>query len=467
MTRQRLIRRAGLIGRTIAHSFPSSSAPCVLASSYSWGNFVEEKRDISTPSNCSLTSAARKQLHEEHPICPSSHDIHILLKEDHNASAPHLSLNNYESFVGELEERYQDIVSESDPISQTSKISAFILDSSSLWASENEAPLNCISRGAHLADELMHTLLKGKEEEIAKEISSLDTEGALTQMHHATGMRTDFQLLCFLALSGLARSDIDNRGDRAQAIVDRMEELYAKSGNQEHLAPVSKMYNLALVAYAKSGDGDNDIVDGENIQKFIALMDRMKKPGARVKPDCVTYNILLDAYSRQGDALSAQRVLEELEGAWERSGGNDELMPDVVSYSSVLSAWERSGDPNAAHKAEAILLRMIELYQKTDDKRVAPNQYTFGTCISLHAHNQHDRNNVENAERMLDWLVQLHIESEYSEETAPNGSHFASVLNGWSKSRRHDAGKYYFYPFLACYNDRRNGCDQHNQLTNS
>lgn len=430
-----LIRRAVLIGRPIARRFPANSTPSA-ATGDSWGTLFESVRNISTPSNFSLSSAAQQQPSEEHPTRPSSHDIHILLKEDHNASAPNFSMDHYESLVAELEGRYQDIISgelsESDSIGQIAKISKFILDCSSLWGSGNEAPLNCISRGAHLADKLIHILLKSKEEEIGKEISSLDIP---------KGMRTDFQLLCIVALSGLARSDINDRGERAQAIVDRLEGLYVNSGNQEHLAPVSRMYNLALVAYAKSGSGEDDIVDAESIQKCIALMDRMKKPGAPVKPDGISYNILLDAYSRLGDADGAQRVLEELEGAWERSGGTDELMPDVVSYSSVLSAWERSGDPSAAQKAEAILLRMVELYQKTGDKRVAPNQFTFGTCIALHAHNHHDRNNVENAERMLDWLVQIHRECEYSEETAPNGSHFASVLNGWSKSRRHDAGE--------------------------
>ena len=462
-----LIRRAVSIGRPISHRFPANSAPSTTTGN-SWDALFESVRDISTPSNFSFSSAAQQQPSEEHPTRPSSHDIHILLKEDHNAPAPNLSLDYYESIVAELEGRYEDItsgeLSESDRIGQIAKMSKFILDCSSLWGSGNEAPLNCISRGAHLAEKLIHILLKSKEEEIAKGISSLDTEGDAIQIDIAKGMRTDFQFLCIVALSGLARSDINDRGERAQAIVDRLEDLYANSGNQEHLAPVSRMYNLALVAYAKSGSGEDDIVDAENIQKFIALMDRMKKPGAPVKPDGISYNILLDAYSRLGDADGAQRVLEELEGAWERSGGNDELMPDVVSYSSVLSAWERSGDPSAAQKAEAILLRMVELYQKTGDKRVAPNQFTFGTCIALHAHNHHDRNNIENAERMLDWLVQIHRESEYGEETAPNGSHFASVLNGWSKSRRHDAGEYYFCPLLFTYH-RRNGCvincDQH------
>ena len=453
-----LIRRAVVIGRPFVHRFPGNSTSSTATDNL-WSTLFESVREISTPSNCSLSSAARQQPSEEHPARPSSHDIHILLKEDHNASSPNLSLDHYERLIAEFEERYQDIISgeqsESDPIGQIPKISKLILDCSSLWASGNEAPLSCISRAARLTDELIHILLRGEEKEVAKEILPLDIAGSSFQVNNATGMRTDFQLLCIATLSGLARSDIDDRGERAQAIVGRLEDLYDKSGNQEHLVPVSRMYNLALVAYAKSGSGEDDIFDAENIQKFVALMDRMKKPGAPVKPDGISYNILLDAYSRLGDANSAQRVLEELESAWERSGGNDELMPDVVSYSSVLSAWERSGDPSAAQKAETILLRMVDLYQKTGDKRVSPNQFTFGTCIALHAHNHHDRNNVENAERMLDWLVQLHRESEYSEETAPNGSHFASVLNGWSKSRRYDAGKYYFSLLLTHH--RRNG----------
>ena len=442
-----LIRRAVLVGRPIAPQFSIISAPC-LATGASWDNSIE-----TIPSICPLSSAARRQLSEEGPTYSSSHDIHILLKEDRNASAPNLSHDDCENLIAELEERYRHISSElskSDPIGQISKISKFVWDSSRLWASGNEAQLTCISRGAQLTEKLVHLLLKGKEKEISKgilESSSLSTEGGSIQTNNATGMRTDFHSLCIIALRGLARSALDDRGERAQAIVDSLEDLYAKSGKQNYLAPTLQMYNLALVAYAKSGNGD-DVVGAENIHKCIALLDRIKEPGASVKADAASYNILLDAYSRLGDANSAQRVLEELEGTWERSGTDKELMPDVVSYSSVLSAWERSGDRNAAQKAEAILLRMVEFYQQTDDKRVAPNQFTFGTCIALHAQNQHDRNNVKNAERMLDWLLQIHRESEYSEDTAPNGSHFASVLNGWSKSRRHDAGEYYLIPLI-------------------
>ena len=224
-----------------------------------------------------------------------------------------------------------------------------------------------------------------------------------------------------------------------------MEDLYIRSGKQDHhLAPSRKMYNLVLVAYAKSSNGDDDVVNADNVNRCIALIDRMKTPGAPVKPVAISYNVLLDAYSRLGDADSAQQILEELERAWESSGGDEDMMPCVVSYSCALSAWERSGDPNAAQKAEEIVLRMVDLYHKTGDKRVAPNQITLGTCIALHAQNRYDRNNVENAERMLDWLIQIHRENGYSEDTAPNGSHFASVLNAWSKSRRRDSGEFVY-----------------------
>ena len=478
--RRHLVRRAISIGKPIrAHRSPVESASCLrahvrVALGVSWNNYATSRsiRDISSRcSHRSLSSAQRQELTGDHTAPSSSpdDDIHILLKDGHVASASTISTDEYDTLISELEETCQTILSELPHLelsSRTTQINGFIWECSRLWASGNEAPPNYISRGAQLTEKMVHIALKDKLGAIDKDsAAAADTDLSLIQPDHATGMRTNFQALCTLAVSGLARSDLDGRGERAQAILDKMEDLYIRSGKEDHhLAPPRKMYNLVLVAYAKSSNGDDDVVNADNVDRCLALIDRMKKPGAPVKPVAISYNVLLDAYSRLGDAKSAQKILEELERAWESSGGDEDMMPCVVSYSCALSAWERSGDPNAAQKAEEIVLRMADLYHKTGDKKVAPNQITLGTCIALHAQNRYDRNNAENAERMLDWLIQIHRENEYSEDTAPNGSHFATVLNAWSKSRRRDAGEFVYISYNSSYRI----CDHcvcHNQLT--
>jgi pentatricopeptide repeat protein len=68
--------------------------------------------------------------------------------------------------------------------------------------------------------------------------------------------------------------------------------------------------------------------------KANQLLQRMEASFANgdssLKPDLLSYNTVLDAFSKEGDAKSADRLLEQMLGK-----GDDTIRPDAYSYTAV------------------------------------------------------------------------------------------------------------------------------------
>jgi len=56
------------------------------------------------------------------------------------------------------------------------------------------------------------------------------------------------------------------------------------------------------------------------------------------------------------------------------------VRPNVITYNSVMNAWSRSGSPNAAKKAESILKRLLS-HPMGKGGELRPNGISFSTAI--------------------------------------------------------------------------------------
>lgn len=69
-------------------------------------------------------------------------------------------------------------------------------------------------------------------------------------------------------------------------------------------------------------------------QKANQLLERMEhsynKGDTTLKPDQTSYNTVLDAFSKEGDASSAERLLAKM-----AKGDDDAVKPDAYSYTAV------------------------------------------------------------------------------------------------------------------------------------
>jgi pentatricopeptide repeat protein len=153
-------------------------------------------------------------------------------------------------------------------------------------------------------------------------------------------------------MSALVR---EGRLGDAESILDLMKE--------NKFSPDATAYNTLLHAWIKS--------DAKNARARVEeLYQRMKEdPGA--KADLFTMNILLHFYSKSNNPEAAEALLREM------CSPESSIKPDSISFNTALSAWTSSRRPESAERAEAILTQMLE-----DGERVVPNVVTFNSVLN-------------------------------------------------------------------------------------
>lgn len=265
----------------------------------------------------------------------------------------------------------------------------------------------------------------------------------------------------------------------AREMLEWMEEIH-ESGQNDEAMPGISAYSLVLDAYANSGDRDAGI-------KAEELIRHMRASG-KVNPNAKCYNIIIKAWTRagrnRGSAENAERVLDEMEQFYEKSGdesvrpdvvsftsvinawansgthgqgaeraeeilnkmeemavaGNGTARPNTVTYNAVLSAWCKSGDSRAAARTEALLRRMEE-HRQAGNAHVKPDLISFNTLLHVLSTKAGEARPGEvgtahRAEEILKRMEQLHESGQI--DRSPNLFSYNVVIEAWSTSR--DAG---------------------------
>jgi len=269
----------------------------------------------------------------------------------------------------------------------------------------------------------------------------------------------------------------------AEKLLLWMEDL-AISGKNQDAAPGTVAYSLAMDAYAKSRHMDAgrkaEAIFRRLESAYLLEMesasqkdDKMEsQAGRNTGPNKVCYNILINAYSRQGRRGgvfdSAERILTEMEQRFEETS-DEAIRPDVVSYSSTISAmaradrkgygavraentlnrmeaagivpntitfnsclkcWARSRDERAPSRAEALVRRMEEL-DKAGNPNVRPDRISYNTLIHAFA-NAGKAKMAQRAEATLNRMEKF--AEEGNAELSPNLFSWNSCIEAWSKA---------------------------------
>ena len=230
-----------------------------------------------------------------------------------------------------------------------------------------------------------------------------------------------------------------------QALLQRMQALSIESCEEtgakvDH--PNNKSYNIVLDAYAKQG-----LVD-----EAQALFDEMADIGnssqLQCRPNTISYNILLSAHanaktSKEAYCRKARDILDDMLSIYMETGSPD-LKPDIISFSSVLSAYANAASsvPEAAQDAEDLLKLMIELYNSSLPENggsgewldLKPNAISVTSCISAWGNS----GVPEAAERSTDILRYMHdVQDDNSEEDSLIS---AASMTAMMKSFGHSEG---------------------------
>ncbi|VEU34754.1 unnamed protein product [Pseudo-nitzschia multistriata] len=201
----------------------------------------------------------------------------------------------------------------------------------------------------------------------------------------------------------------------AEDVLRHMQRLYHDKDGFLSEPPNVASYNIVIDAWTKrAGSGSSSFrAKGKRERPIDAArrahdwMEQMKLAG--IPPNTITYNTVITAFSRAGEPLQSEKLLEEMITAHQNdcrgnltpqtsnfldgkdSGDTDDARndvffdetasttttkPDVQSFTSVLAGWARVGTFEAAERAEELLRTM-----QRPDVGIRPNVESFGACI--------------------------------------------------------------------------------------
>ena len=103
----------------------------------------------------------------------------------------------------------------------------------------------------------------------------------------------------------------------------------------------------------------------EDCSRAMQLLDEMEQLAEQdpdVAPNDVAWNNALKTFKNIGDGIKAQECLAKMYHKFE--SGVLANKPSVVSWQIVIEAWTRSKDPSAPHRVLGIWKRMQELHNE-------------------------------------------------------------------------------------------------------
>ncbi|KAL7427854.1 hypothetical protein ACHAXH_000692, partial [Discostella pseudostelligera] len=132
--------------------------------------------------------------------------------------------------------------------------------------------------------------------------------------------------------------------EKAEQLLATME----SSCNDPNIQPTSKSYSLAIKALSNS-----DSVDA--VHRAWNILTRLGHPHGSPLEQVKIYNSMLRLFAKRGMATEAEALLNRMD---EIVDGAVKAGPDIQSYEAVLEALGRCGDADAPARAEALVTRL-------------------------------------------------------------------------------------------------------------
>ena len=232
-------------------------------------------------------------------------------------------------------------------------------------------------------------------------------------------------------------------------------------------------FNAVLHAWAKSKNTHHDSAD--RCYQLLRQYMNTTTGTAAMKITAVCFGTVIDAFSNQGRAHEAHKVLCELLELHHETQDPD-LVPTIVEFNSVIAAWARSGQPDAVERAQR-LVKSVETMFQEGYTTLRPGVETYTALIHAYAQSKRPEagrmalatlanmwqmvqggsvwmtpdvtcyNTVldclaksssmdaaDDAERLLRSMQSHSINGNYGASLAPNAVSYSSVINAWSKS---------------------------------
>ena len=194
-----------------------------------------------------------------------------------------------------------------------------------------------------------------------------------------------------ISISAWAKCQNEVAAENAELILNRLFENYDKvlqndqeeSGYAETLTPNGIVFNSVIDAWANSGS----VNAGDRAEALLHRMEVLSRLDEYdVRPDTISFNTCIKAWcnsSNRPDApMKAEEVLSKLEmnpNYPKRAGGVLTVRPNKLSYNTVIHSWAKSQLPESAARAEGLLLRMVKSFKSEAFANVKPDAHTFSS----------------------------------------------------------------------------------------
>lgn len=251
---------------------------------------------------------------------------------------------------------------------------------------------------------------------------------------------------------------------KAEAILMKMLEWYRleKDTCTTMRAPNAITFNTVMYAWAESVHLENYASNAEHILNLMTAFSKEQHPLLKhsktysnyrntssvvlVKPDKVSYSTVISAYATSsipGAHLKAQQLLRSME---DLSAADSTLSPNTYTYNAVIKAIAKSGSYDAPFQAEALLLRMLQMFKDGHlNNEMVPDIISYNTVLHGWAASNHDKA-AERAEELLRQMQSLSHE-KYSSVLSirPNIVSYNTVCNAIAKSKKKGSAEKIFH----------------------
>jgi len=245
------------------------------------------------------------------------------------------------------------------------------------------------------------------------------------------------------AISAWTKCESEQAAVYAENILDRLFQDYDEvlKSEGEHsayaaeLKPNNIVFNSVIDAWARSGSPDA----GNKAEALLHRMEVLSRMDEYdVRADTISFNTCIKAWCNSGKPLKAEEVLAKLETNPQypkRNGGVLVVRPNRLSYNSVINAWAKSSMPEAAVRAEDLLLRMIKSFKSEAFSTITPDAVTFASVLNALAKSRTTIMKAEKCGAILKAMIDLH-EDDGSYDSKPNIVCYNTVLNACAFSAR-------------------------------
>jgi hypothetical protein len=218
-----------------------------------------------------------------------------------------------------------------------------------------------------------------------------------------------------------------------------LERLMQESQTNALVRPTVVTFSTVINAWAHTGSSKA----AEKAQALLHQVQELHNQGwPDVKPNTVMYTAAINAWANAGNAERADLLLQQMyqEYAMEH---NQDVKPGIRTFNTVLSAWSKSFDQDSLEHAQALLLKMRELYE-SGLLDCNPNVVSYNNLLQNLSKQRNNPQAVEKAESYIQEMIQLATTTTASSscasgknDTMPNEISLTALIKTIAGSSNH------------------------------